>query len=85
MTQIAHHERMLIHRAAAQLSTSLDGLEAIVNNAAVLLGREATLEDVDIRAREKYNEILRAKCERHWASMKSYKILSFKSLILNGL
>ncbi|MBE5780998.1 MAG: SDR family NAD(P)-dependent oxidoreductase [Clostridiales bacterium] len=39
-----------IHRAAAQLSASLEGLEAIVNNAAVLLGREATLEDVDIRA-----------------------------------
>ena len=30
---------------------------------------------MDIHALEKHNEILRAKCERHWASMESYKIL----------
>ena len=34
-------------------------------------------EDVDIHALEKHNEIMRAKCERHWASIESYKILCF--------
>lgn len=30
-----------------------------------------------INALEKHNEILKAKCERHWASLESYKILCF--------